>query len=189
MNLLTPSSLTRALDNPVTRRIDEQVAARVDARRGTNEWVDRGAYAVSEAANHSLLWHGINLTFAVLGGRRHRRAALRRSVILGVEQALVNGPIKSAVARERPPERDHEHPLRTPMTSSFPSGHASAAACAATLLSRDLGMAPVWWGLATGVAWSRVHVGVHHASDVVGGALIGRSLARVAGVIWPRQRR
>lgn len=189
MKLVAPPGLVRALDHPVTRRIDERIAARVEQRRGKNPWVDRGAYALSEAANHSLLWHGINAADALLGGPRHRRAALRRSVILGVEQAVVNGPLKSTVQRERPVATPHDHPLRTPVTSSFPSGHASAGACAATLLSRDLGMAPLWWGLAASVAWSRVHVGVHHASDVAAGALVGRSLARLAGLIWPSRRR
>jgi undecaprenyl-diphosphatase len=143
-------------------------------------------YLLSEAANHSLLWHGINLADAVVGGRSHRRRALRRSVIVAVEQAVVNGPVKSLVARERPDAHDdHPHSLRTPRTSSFPSGHASAAACSATLLSRDLGAAPVWWALAGAVSWTRVHVGVHHASDVAGGLALGTLLARVAAAVWP----
>ncbi len=189
MKLVAPPGLIRAIDHPVTRRIDERVAARVDERRGTNPLLDRSAYALSEAANHSLLWHGINAVDALVGGPRHRRAALRRSIILGVEQAVVNGPLKSTIERERPLAGPHDHPLRTPVTSSFPSGHASASACAATLLSRDLRMAPLWWGLAAAVAWSRVHVGVHHTSDVVAGAVVGRSLGRVAGLIWPPPRR
>jgi len=189
VKLVAPAGLGRALDHPVTRRLDERIATRAQQRRGVNPWVDRITYALSQAANHSLLWHGINAADALVGGSRHRRAAVRRSIILGIEQAVVNGPLKSTVERERPVAGPHDHPLRTPSTSSFPSGHASAGACAATLLSRDLGMAPLWWGLAAAVAWSRVHVGVHHASDVVAGALVGRSLARLAGFIWPSHRR
>lgn len=189
MTLVAPPGLLRALDHPVTRRIDQRIASGVERRRGTSPWLDRGAYALSEAANHSLLWHGINAADGMVGGRARRRAALRRSAILAVEQAVVNGPLKSTVQRERPVALHHDHPLRTPVTSSFPSGHASAAACAATLLSRDLGLAPLWWALAGAVGWSRVHVGVHHASDVVAGAVVGRSLARLAGFVWPSRRR
>jgi undecaprenyl-diphosphatase len=189
MKLVAPPGLVRAIDHPVTRRIDERIARRVQERRGANPWVDRSAYALSQAANHSVLWHGINAADALVGGTERRRAALRRSIILGVEQAVVNGPLKSTIQRDRPIAGPHEHPLRTPVTSSFPSGHASAGACAATLLSRDLGLAPLWWGLAAGVAWSRVHVGVHHASDVVAGAVVGRTLARLAALIWPARRR
>ena len=161
-------------------------AAARAAQRARGRGFDRAVYLLSEVANHSMLWHGINLADAVVGGPTHRRRALRRSVIVAVEQAVVNGPVKSLVARERPDAHDdHPHSLRAPRTSSFPSGHASAAACSATLLSRDLGAAPVWWALAGAVSWTRVHVGVHHASDVAGGLALGTLLARVAAAVWP----
>lgn len=175
------------LGSPAVRGVDAAAARLAGSARGKG--ADRAVYLLSQAANHSMLWHGINLADAVLGGPSHRRRALRRSIILAAEQAVVNGPVKTLVARERPDARDdHPHSLRTPRTSSFPSGHASAAACAATLLSRDLGGAPLWWALAATVAWSRVHVGVHHASDVAAGVVVGRTLARVAGTIWPPPR-
>lgn len=167
------------------RRFDASIDRGVGRLRGRRT-LDRTVYAVSEAANHSVLWHGINLVDAVVGGPTRRRRALRRSVILGVEQALVNGVLKSIFRRERPePLAGVTHRLRTPRTTSFPSGHASAGACAATLLTQDLGRAPVWWTTAGVVSASRVYVGVHHASDVLGGLVIGRLLARTAERIWP----
>ncbi|UDY36967.1 phosphatase PAP2 family protein [Dermatobacter hominis] len=165
--------------------LDRTVDA-VAARLRGHAAADRALYALSQAANHSLLWHGINAVDAVVGGPAGRRRALRRSVVLVAEQAAVNGPIKTLFRRTRPDHvTDHPHGLRTPLTSSFPSGHASAGACAATLLTADLGAAPLWWGLAAAVAWSRVHVGAHHATDLVGGAVVGSALGRVAGVAWP----
>lgn len=180
------------LDSPAVRVLDAG-ADRAAGRLRGSPVLDRSMYAMSQAANHSALWHGINLADASVGlviggasGRTRRNRALRRSVVLAVEQAAINGPIKSMFRRTRPATvTDHPHQLRAPLTSSFPSGHASAGVCAATLLSRDLGAAPLWWGLAGAVAWSRVHVGVHHASDLVGGALAGRSLGRLAGRLWP----
>ena len=60
---------------------------------------------------------------------------------------------------------------------SFPSGHATAAFCAATLLGGGVG----WYTLAAAVAATRVYVRLHHASDVVAGAAFGsRSRARAA---------
>lgn len=172
------------LAHPHVARLDAAAAGVASAARGRG--ADRAVYLLSQAANHSLLWHGINAIDALVGGREHRRRALRRSIIVAVEQAVVNGPVKAVVARERPEARDdHPHSLRTPRTSSFPSGHASAAACSATLLTQDLGAAPLWWGLAGAVAWSRIHVGVHHASDVAAGMALGRTLAGLAGVLWP----
>ncbi len=163
----------------------DAAAARL-AERTRGGPLDRAMYLLSESANHSLLWHAINAADFAIGGPTHRRRALRRSVIVAAEQAAVNGPIKALVGRERPlGPTDHRHSLRTPRTSSFPSGHASAAACSATLLSRDLGAAPLWWTLAAAVSWTRIHVGVHHASDVVAGLTLGRTLARIAATLWP----
>ena len=171
--------------HPSVARLDGSVD-RVAARLRGRAPVDRALYALSRAGDHSVLWHGINVVDAVIGGPGHRRRALRRSVVLVVEQTVVNGPVKSAFRRDRPDHvTDHPHPLRSPATSSFPSGHASAGACATVLLSQDLGAAPLWAGLAAAVAWSRVHVGAHHASDVVGGAVVGAGLAAVASRIWP----
>jgi undecaprenyl-diphosphatase len=160
----------------------ERVALRL--RRRT--WVDRLMYGLSEAGNHSLLWHTINAVDAMTThDPAHRRAALRRSVVQGTEQALVNGPIKMVFRRQRPGHvDDHPHDLRVPVTSSFPSGHATAGFCAATLLAADLGRAPLWYSLAAVIGWSRVHVGVHHPSDVAAGALIGLTTATVAGRLW-----
>lgn len=145
-------------------------------------------YALSQAANHSLMWHSINLVDALTGDRTRRRRAIRRSAIIATEQALVNGPVKLIASRDRPLALEHHpHELRVPRTSSFPSGHASAGTCAATLLTRDLGAGPLWFTLAAAVAWSRVHVGVHHASDVVAGVVLGRTMADVGGRVWPVQ--
>lgn len=171
--------------HPAVVAIDSR-ADRLAATMRGNVAADRFLYTLSQAANHSLIWHGINLVDGVVGGPTHRRRALRRSIILGVDQAVVNGPVKWVFRRRRPDEPDHHpHELRKPVTSSFPSGHASAAVCAATLLSRDLGATPLWWGLASAVAWSRVHVGVHHATDVIGGVAVGVALTRLATRAWP----
>lgn len=193
-------TLSVGLGDPAPTPVPE-VVRRFD--RTTERWasllrrrppVDRAAYALSELGNHSTIWHSINAADAVFGpaisgdpGRRRR--AIRRSVIQGIEQAIVNGPTKMLFRRERPaPLDDHPHDLRTPRTSSFPSGHASAGGCAATLLSRDIGYGPAWFLLAGAIGWSRVHVGVHHPSDVAGGMLIGIGLASVAEQVWPVDR-
>jgi undecaprenyl-diphosphatase len=198
-----PDRPGRGFDHPVVSGVDragERVAASARGRHG----VDRVLYLLSEAGNHSVLWHTVNLADAIGGsvlagavaGRRggdaartrrvHAARAVRRSVVLGAEQALVNGVVKSLFRRVRPDHvEDHPHDLRTPLTSSFPSGHASAGACAAVLLSRDLGAPVAWWALASAVAWSRIHVGAHHTSDVLGGAALGAGLAALAGRVWP----
>ncbi len=99
----------------------------------------------------------------------------------------MNGPIKWLVRRERPPSPDARPlPLRTPRTSSFPSGHATSAFCAAAFLSDgDRAWAPLYYALALVVAWSRVHVEIHHATDVVAGMVTGALLGAVGTRLVP----
>ena len=106
---------------------------------------------------------------------------------MGVESALVNGPIKWVFRRARPmQETSRPLPLRRPRTSSFPSGHATSAFCAAALLSDgDPAFRPLYYSLAWIVAWSRVHVRVHYASDVVAGMAVGAVLGELGRRIWP----
>jgi undecaprenyl-diphosphatase len=50
----------------------------------------------------------------------------------------------------------------------------------ATVLSNGSPLAPLWWALAASIAWSRVHVGAHHASDVVAGLVVGTAVGAIA---------
>ena len=43
---------------------------------------------------------------------------------------------------------------------------------------------PILYALASTVSLSRVHVRMHHGSDVLAGALIGTALGRLAKRIW-----
>jgi membrane-associated phospholipid phosphatase len=140
--------------------------------------IDRMYYTASEAADFSVVWHALGVVQAII--EDDPMIAVRLSAALGIESALVNGPIKSMFKRSRPvQEADRPHNLRQPKTSSFPSGHASAAMVAAALLSRHTGGA-AWYGAAAVVATSRIHVRIHHASDVAGGLVVGAALGAVA---------
>ena len=115
-----------------------------------------------------------------LTGGSAEREAIRLSAALIAESGIVNGILKSLFKRERPNHvEERPHGLRQPLTSSFPSGHASAAFLAATLLSERSKFKPLWYGLAGIVATSRIHVRIHHASDVIAGALVGLGLSRI----------
>ncbi len=145
--------------------------------------VDRVFYTASEAADFSLLWHALGVVQAIV--EDDPKIAMGLSAALGVESALLNGPIKSIFRRGRP-LRAVPRPLnlRQPITSSFPSGHASAAMVAAAVLSRRTG-GPLWYALGAVVAASRVHVHIHHASDVLGGLVIGVAFGRIARRLLP----
>ena len=70
---------------------------------------------------------------------------------------------------------------------SFPSGHSCASFAAAMALSRHLPRRAFicLLSLAALIAVSRLYVGVHYPSDVLGGILIGVFAGRLAGRIVP----
>ncbi len=138
--------------------------------------LDAVFYPLSSAADHSLLWLATAGVREGLGKARHG-TAMRFAAVLAVESALTNVVLKSLFGRIRPaldPAITGPLPwgLRRPVTSAFPSGHATAGFTAAVFLSRaDPG--PPWYLLAALVAASRVYVRLHHTSDVVAGAALG----------------
>ena len=56
---------------------------------------------------------------------------------------------------------------------SMPSGHSVMAFAAAFILSRSYGKGLFFYLLATIIAVSRVYAGVHYASDILAGAVLG----------------
>jgi undecaprenyl-diphosphatase len=167
------------------RQFDEAVDHALDHVRG-HPFADRTMYALSEVADFSLVWHLIGVGLAVTG-RRTFKDAVKLSAVLGVESLLVNWGVKSLFRRVRPKTTaPRPYNLRQPLTSSFPSGHASAAFTAASILSERSAAWPLYYKLAASIGLSRVYVKIHHASDVVGGVAIGIVLGRIARRIVPR---
>ncbi|MEY2447844.1 MAG: hypothetical protein QOH79_1320 [Acidimicrobiaceae bacterium] len=184
MNLTQPS-LTDLASR--LRAFDDRVDGAFDALRG-HKTADRLFYAASELGDFSLIWH---LLGAARGLTSERRAdeAFRLSGVLAAESLLINGVVKSFFRRRRPEwlsDTPRPHRLRRPRSSSFPSGHASAAFAAATLLAEDDPLWPVYYAAAAVVASSRTYVKIHHASDVVAGAITGVAIGRLARRLWPK---
>ncbi|MGH3567667.1 MAG: bifunctional phosphatase PAP2/diacylglycerol kinase family protein [Pseudonocardia sp.] len=153
--------------------------------------LDPAMKALSRAANHSVLW------FAVAGLLAARRGASRKAASRGVlaiagASTVANAILKPILPRRRPAASElpaYQTLANPPTSSSFPSGHAASAAAfatAVTLESPRLGLALV--PLAASVAYSRVHVGVHWASDVGAGAAVGAGIALATRRWWPVRR-
>lgn len=138
----------------------------------------------STVGDFSIVWHVTGLVRAI-GSVQRLREALFLSCALGVESLVVNQGVKRLFRRERPTvSGDDRFEVRTPSTSSFPSGHASSATFAAVILTVFAGwpFAAAVVAVALVVALSRVVVRIHHLSDIVGGIITGGALSVVAVV-------
>jgi membrane-associated phospholipid phosphatase len=145
----------------------------------------RAFRGLSHAANRSALWLGHAALLGATGGPRGRRAAVNGLASIALTSTVVNGALKPLSARRRPDRARYDVPLARqvtmPRTTSFPSGHAASAfAYAAGVATTDPGAGIPLHGLATLVAYSRVHVGVHYPADVVAGAVTGGALTPIA---------
>ena len=132
----------------------------------------------------------------LLARRLPRLAAFVAVTIIG--GGLLNAAVKALVDRARPVLHD---PVATAPGLSFPSGHAQGATVAAGVLllvflpalhggARQLAIAAAvaWIAL---IAFSRVALGVHFVTDVLGGIVLGAAwLATMTALFsaWRRER-
>lgn len=169
--------------------IDASVDDWFETNLRQNPTADRVFYSASAVGDHGIVWlalAGVQAFRRNKRGQPWKRQFLRVAIGLGVESIVVNGPVKLMFRRTRP---THDGPrplhLRQPRTSSFPSGHSTAAFFGAALLRDDDPVWPLYYVLAVVVAASRVHVRIHHASDVIGGMVTGVVLGEVVRQMLP----
>ncbi|MCF7548948.1 phosphatase PAP2 family protein [Pseudonocardia sp. WMMC193] len=167
-----------ATDEAITGWIAAQPRNRLDA----------AICRLTRAADHSALWVVVAGILAVRRGAG-RKAAARGLLAIALSSATANGILKPLLPRRRPAAAElpaYRSITDPPTSSSFPSGHAASAAAFATAVAlENPRVAPAVVPLAAAVAYSRVHVGVHWASDVLAGAAIGSGVALATQRWWP----
>ena len=140
---------------------------------------------LSRAASYSRLWLGCSAVLAACGGKRGRRAAENGLTSIVLTSAVVNLVLKPIGNRRRPDRQMYDIPIARqvtmPRSTSWPSGHAASAFALASGVGAAWPQAGIPLGvLASLVAYSRVHTGVHYPSDTIAGTVCGVALAPVA---------
>jgi membrane-associated phospholipid phosphatase/diacylglycerol kinase family enzyme len=167
------------------RRVDAAAGRGVN-RRDVHPVADVALHRLTRVADRGVLWFAIAGILAVVGSRR---AAIRGAASLTAASMLANLVGKRVFGGDRPLLKDIPVGRRLaaqPTSPSFPSGHAASAAAFATGVALESPRtAAVVGPLAAGVAYSRIHVGAHWLSDVIGGAALGAGVALLGRLVLP----
>jgi undecaprenyl-diphosphatase len=166
-----------ALKQPALQRAD--VRAGDALRRAGTPALDR---AVALTTDLGSVYATAGIAAALAAAGRGRPAA----DVLGVGATAWNVAQwnKTRVRRQRPYEAEGVRRLvRPPTGSSYPSGHAAVGLAVMSLLAgqaRGPRSRALLYAIGVYVPVSRVYVGVHYPTDVVGGAGMGLAL----GALW-----
>ncbi len=148
--------------------------------------LDRVVAGFSKLGNNGVGWVALGATISV--ARRDPRPFVATAVAVWGTLG-VNYAVKQVVRRERPDHADAPRTIDAPTTSSFPSSHAAMSAAGALALTVAVPKARVPLRVAAlAMTYSRVHLGVHHPSDVVVGYVLGAATGRLSRALLPARR-
>lgn len=137
------------------------------------------------------LWASVGAGVALAGARRKREAfdALGAAATMW----LLGQVLKKVWRRPRPYRslQDVRLLIAEPAGTTWPSSHPAVLLAFVTVAARDLDAAHplrvALAGLVGAVGLSRIYLGVHYPSDVLGGLLLGRGVADLwSAVVSPR---
>jgi membrane-associated phospholipid phosphatase len=146
-----------------------------DIHRLSTPWLDTLMKSITLTASGAVIVLVVAVVVWLWHGRRQRVEALTISTAL-IGSVIINTILKLIFARPRP---EVFPPLTVEHSYSFPSGHTSTAIAFYGLLAVLLwrahhrGWALLSGGWVLAVAFSRVYLGVHYPSDVLGSLTLG----------------
>ena len=139
-----------------------------------NKTFDKIMPIITSAGNLGIIW----IVISVLLITKKDYRVLGQTILIALVNTTIigEGIIKNIVKRKRPfyGDDDKELLISRPITYSFPSGHtASSFAVATVFIKTDNAASLEIMLLACLIAFSRIYLGVHYPSDVIGGGIIG----------------
>jgi membrane-associated phospholipid phosphatase len=154
--------------------IDERIL-RWARTRGHTPCAERAVACFSRTGEHGAVWLAIGAAGWSLDPPRRAGWARATGVVAGT--FALNTAIKLIVCRPRPELPGLPALTSTPTQLSFPSAHSSTSFAGARVYTR-LGLpASPLYALAALLAASRLYLGVHYPSDILGGVLLGTAVA------------
>ena len=172
---------------------DGGVQRLVDGWRGSHDTL---MVFMTEAGSFVPMILLASVTLLVLVARQRPREV--RQLLFGALGCLLLNVLLKLLFHRARPDAEPAYLLPRPTSLSFPSGHTMGNAGvigSLVVIVRALRPPRVVWILAAivgllwvlGVALSRVYLGAHYPSDVLGGLLAGASwLSAVTGWVYPR---
>jgi undecaprenyl-diphosphatase len=157
---------------------------------GASPWLDRFFLWLTAPPARGWIFVLLALALSVFGGRRGRAAVLVMLAAVAATDLTAAELVKPALDRLRPCFALPEVSLLLPRQAhspSFPSSHAANAFAVAVLLfpvSRSLGVGGIL--IAALIAYSRLYLGVHYPSDLLGGTVLGILIALACKRLLPR---
>ena len=139
------------------------------------EILDPLMIGLSEAGNNGLLW--VLICFIMLLCKSWRKSGVYLLITLSVG-AIAQDVLKDLIQRPRPIMDPAMLLIPMPTSYSFPSGHTLISFAAATTISAFfLRAGVIFFVVALLIGISRVYLGVHYVSDVIGGGLLGIAIS------------
>lgn len=158
------------LEGPILLWIQENIR---------NDFLTPAVTFLTHLGDGGFIWIVLTILFLVFAKLRKTGVLMTLSLLLNT---LVNNVIlKNVVARTRPYEvvEGLHRIIEAQSDYSFPSGHTGCSFAAAVVIfimcPRRIGVPALV--LAVGISLSRLYVGVHFPTDVIGGAIIGTAAA------------
>ena len=166
--------------------------------RGVDDWVQDQRSSRSDAVARAFrhggqpeVLFGVSggiLAAGVLSGRPGLRRSGGRVLASVVTAGLTTAALKEITGRFRPDIASDQYVFRPfSREDAFPSGHATVAFAFASSLAAEIHRpwaSALLYAGATGTAWSRLNDHKHWLSDVLGGAAVGITAAKVIEGRW-----